>query len=484
MSYFLGIDLGASSLKASLVDGQARQLASASAPIASVHPQAGQVEQNPADWLSALCHVLASLQHTQENSFSQIEAICFSGGAHIAVLQGADGAVLRPAIMWSDQRAHEEASFLQSQNVEAVTRNRPNPTWSLPQLIWLQKHQPEMMQKCHRISFAKDWLRSQLTGDWQTDASEAVGALLTDYHNATQHNEWHDDLLAYAGLSPQHMPPLADMLSMAGHVTQSAAQQTGLKVGTPVYQGAIDTTIEWLCCAPLTAGTASLKLASAGVLAFGDTSAKPHPPVSLYPHILPDTHYHAAGMNNCMGALHWVRQLYLSDMDLHEMQALAQTAPMGSNGVVFYPYLNGERAPLWDASRTASLCGLSRGTTRADIARAAYEGIGHALNEIFQDMTAKIGVRPDRLHLLGGGAQDAFWGQMLADMMNVEIARGQHTDCSFATALMAMTADGAFADVTEAAAAGYQHAAHFTPDKSKTRGYADFHDLFIAQRQQ
>jgi len=99
MSYFLGIDLGASSLKASLVDAQARQLASASAPIASVHPQAGQVEQNPADWLSALCHVLASLQHTQENSFSQIEAICFSGGAHIAVLQGADGAVLRPAIM-------------------------------------------------------------------------------------------------------------------------------------------------------------------------------------------------------------------------------------------------------------------------------------------------------------------------------------------------------------------------------------------------
>ena len=480
MSYFLGIDLGASSLKASLVDARARQLASASAPIASDYPQAGQVEQNPADWLSALCEVLENLKQTQKNIFLQIKAIGFSGGAHIAVLQGADGAVLRPAIMWSDQRAHAEAAFLQAQNIEAITRNRPNPTWSLPQLFWLQKHQPEIMQKCHRISFAKDWLRGQLTGDWQTDASEAVGALLADYHSTT----WHEDLLAYAGLSAQHMPPLADMLSVAGHVSETAAQLTGLKAGTPVYQGAIDTSVEWLCCGPLTAGTASLKLASAGVLAFGDTATKPHTPVSLYPHVLPNTHYHAAGMNNCMGALHWVRQLYLSDMNLQDMQAAAQSAPIGSNGVVFYPYLNGERAPLWDASRTASLCGLSRGTTRADIARAAYEGIGHALTEIFHDMTAKIGSKPSRLHLLGGGAQDAFWGQMLADMMDVEIARGQQTDCSFATALLTMTADGAFADLAQAAAAGYQPAAYFAPDKSKTGVYADRHNLFIAQRDQ
>jgi len=219
MSYFLGIDLGASSLKASLVDAQARQLASASAPIASDYPQAGQVEQNPADWLSALCEVLENLKQTQKNIFLQIKAIGFSGGAHIAVLQGADGAVLRPAIMWSDQRAHAEAAFLQAQNIEAITRNRPNPTWSLPQLIWLQKHQPEIMQKCHRISFAKDWLRGLLTGDWQTDASEAVGALLADYHSTT----WHEDLLAYAGLSAQHMPPLADMLSVAGQVSETAA---------------------------------------------------------------------------------------------------------------------------------------------------------------------------------------------------------------------------------------------------------------------
>ncbi len=479
MSYFLGIDLGASSLKASLVDAHARQLASASATIASAYPQAGQVEQNPADWLAALCQALKSLQQAEKKAFSKIDAISFSGGAHIAVLQGADGAVLRPAIMWSDQRAHAEAKFLQSENIEAVTLNRPNPTWSLPQLIWLQKHQPEIMQKCQRVSFAKDWLRAQLTGDWQTDASEAVGALMADYRSAT----WRDDLLAYAGLSAQHMPPIVDMQARAGQVSEAAAQLTGLKAGTIVYQGAIDTSVEWLCCDQLTAGTASLKLASAGVLAFGDTTATPHPPVSLYPHILPDTHYHAAGMNNCMGALHWVRQLYLSDMSLQNMQNAAQSAPIGSHGVVFYPYLNGERAPLWDASLTASLRGLSRGTSQADIARAAYEGIGHALHEIFRDMTGKMGAKPSRLHLLGGGAQDAFWGQMLADMMDVEIVHGLYTDCSFATALLAMTAHGVFADLSEAAAAGYQPAAYFAPDKSKTAVYADFHDLFIAQRE-
>ena len=478
MSYFLGIDLGASSLKASLVDAHARQLGAASAAIASHTPAPGQVEQNPADWWSALCDALADLKQNHAQAFAQIEAISFSGGAHIGVLLDADGEVLRPAIMWSDQRAGEQAAALQNETIEASTANRPNPTWTLPQLIWLQTHESQLMRKLARLSFAKDWLRSQLTQDWQTDSSEAVGAMLADYQSAT----WSDALLARAGLTRDQLPPIVDMQASAGFVTPQASALTGLKSGIAVYQGAIDTTMEWLCCGPLSNQTASLKLASAGVLAFSDASATPFSPVSLYPHVLPDSHYHAAGMNNCIGALHWMRQLYLSDISLEDMQSLAQSAPLGSRGVLFYPYLNGERAPLWDPNLTASLQGLTRGTDRASLARAAYEGIGHALTEIFNDMTSKLGRKPDHLHILGGGAQSPFWAQMLADMMDVTLSRGLQTDASFAAALLAMGAHNQTPNLADMASAGYQPGDHFTPDKARHIDYVNFHNEFLARR--
>jgi xylulokinase len=482
MSYFLGIDLGASSLKASVIDAEASLVASVTQGLVSRAPAALQVEQNPADWRAALFQALARLRQEQADVFAQISAISFSGGAHIGVLQDAHSEVLRPAIMWSDQRASKQAQTLQSENIEASTGNRPNPTWTLAQLLWLQEHEPETMQRVARISFAKDWLRSQLTGDWQTDASEAVGAMLADYRAATQAQQWDAGLLERVGLSVAHMPPIVDMRASAGTLTPEAAQATGLPASVSVYQGAIDTSVEWLCCGALDDTTASLKLASAGVLAFTTADDTPHPPVSLYPHILPAHHYHAAGMNNCASALQWVRQLYLGDMSPSDMDQLAASAPLGSDGVVFYPYLNGERAPLWDASLTASLQGLTRATDQACIARAAYEGVGHALREIFDDMAHRLATRPDCLHVLGGGAQSPFWAQMLADMLGVTIKCGQQTDCSFATALLALSAHRGDADMVKIAGAAYRPERIFTPDKSTFSDYALAHLGFLAGR--
>lgn len=425
---------------------------------------------------------LAQLQTHHPAAFAEIAAISFSGGAHIGVLLDDQGDVVRPAIMWSDQRASAEAQILQNENIEAVTGNRPNPTWTLAHLMWLKTHAPESLAKCARVSFAKDWLRSQLTGDWQSDASEAVGAMLGDYQKLTHDGLWDDALLARAGLTPAHMPPLVDMQALAGYVSPEAAAMTGLKPGTAVYQGAIDTSMEWLCCGQLDAQTASLKLASAGVLAFSTQTPTAFPPVSLYPHIVSGLHYHAAGMNNCASALDWVRQLYLGDCTPQEMEKLAASAPLGSDGVIFYPYLNGERAPLWDARLTASLEGLTRATDRACIARAAYEGVGHALKEIFTDMTARLDARVNRLHMLGGGAQSAFWGQMLADMLGVEIALGAETDCSFATALLALSAHAGGGDLVKMSHKAHITRAIFTPDKSTFTDYGESHREFLAQR--
>ena len=290
---------------------------------------------------------------------------------------------------------------------------------------------------------------------------------------------WDAELVAQCGLDLSCLPTLADSQEIVGTTTQTS----GLKAGIPVVQGAIDTSLEFLCCAPLDAQTASLKLASAGVLSCGTDTPAPQPPVSFYPHILPDAWYHAAGMSACTGALDWMRTQFFDNCDYAALEALAQTATRGANGVLFHPYLEGARAPHWDTKLTADLSGLTHATTRADIARAAYEGIGFAFLDIWRHMETCLNApMPKHLHLLGGGAHSPFWAQMLADMLNADISVGQHNDASFAGALLAGYGAGAFASLAEAARAGYHEAARFTPDKAAHTHYSECHANYDARR--
>ncbi len=478
MTFFLGIDLAAGSLKAVLIDAQARMMAAASAPLKTHHPASGHAEQNPSDWCAALKQVLGEIGNAN-HGFDALAGIAVSGGAHIGVLCDAQAAPLRPAIMWSDQRAHKEARQLaEAGRVEPLAYNRPNPTWTLAQLVWLQHYEPEILPQCQKFYFAKDWLRAQLTNDHNSDFGEAVGGMLADFKTG----DWGEALLAESGLTRMALPTLISPSAQAGEVTPQAAETFGLPANVPVYQGSIDTSVEFLCCAPLAAQTASLKLASAGVLSFSGSEKIPQAPVSLYPHILPDAVYHAAGMNACTQAIDWVGRTLLGGLSAPQLAELAATAPPNANGVLFHPYLAGERAPLWNPSLTAQFSGLSRASGRGDMARASFEGVGHALTEIWHDMTTRLNHTPDRLHIMGGGAVSDFWCQMLADMLSVRLTRAEQTDCSFASALLAAHAHGRFVDLEEAAAAAYRQQGEFIPDKQNHAGYGEAHEKFIRTR--
>ncbi len=482
MTFFLGIDLGASSLKATIVDEAGHFIGQARASIATTHPQTGYAEQDPEAWVAALLSACADLRHQNASVYANITTIAMSGGAHIAVLCDADDTPLRPAILWSDQRAAPQAQQLQEDGqAEAISGNRPNATWTLAQLMWLRQHQPEIISQCQRLYFAKDWLRAHLTNIWQSDSGEATGSMLADYRTGL----WSPPLIEMAGLRPDVLPPLVTPMAEAGTLTPQAAQETGLTAGIQILQGTIDTTMEWLCCAPLSPHTASLKLASAGVLAIStphqwakkqvQKQAQPLPPLSLYPHILPEAVYYAAGMNQCVPALTWVREVLLGDIAQDDMRRLAETAPLGAGGVLFHPYLSGERAPLWQADATASLHGLHRGSTNADIARAAYEGIGFAFCDIWHDMSEQLPQMPDALFVLGGGAQCDFWCQILTDMLGVPLTRGAQStqgDASFAGALLAGVGAGAFtlSDIKQT------DFTIFTPDKDCHSRYCQVYD--------
>lgn len=480
MEFFLGIDLGASALKACLIDEAGQSLGIARAPYPTHSPEIGHSEQDPQDWRKAMQKALAELRQTHADAFAGIKAVSFSGGAHIGVLCDAANMPLRPAIMWSDQRAHEQAAALTAAGkVEALAGNTPNATWTLPQLIWLNAHEPHHSAATQKLFFAKDWLAAQLTGAHVSDKSEAVGSLMAD-HNG----DWHDELTGMSGLNGDAFPALVESGADIGPIKAAAAADFGLPAKAKVYQGAIDTSMEWLCAAPPNNRPddkmATLKLASAGVISFATQNPTRFAPVSYYPHILDGLSYHAAGMSDCMGAIDFIRQNMTPHLTPAAFEKAAQSAEAGAEGLFFYPYLSGARAPFWDASLTAEMRGLTRGHGQNAIARAAYEGVGHVLTAIWHDMTAKLGHRPQALHILGGGGQSDFFCQILADMLDVPLYRGRETDCAFATALFA-AAIYKGENPADKARAAYRSQGEFTPDKTVSAVYASCHQAFMVR---
>ena len=476
MSFFLGIDLGASALKLSLIDTHAQYVGGCGIGLATDTPEPGHAEQNPADWRAAMQSGLGRLHADYPTEVQALRAIVFTGGAHIAVLCNSAATPLRPAIMWSDQRAEAQANQLRENNeIFQIAGNLPNPTWTLPQLCWLQARQPDLMGRLARVYFAKDWLRAQLTGDRMTDMGEATGAMLGDIRQSL----WAPELLAQAGIDKTMMADLVSPITKAG-ITDARAHEFHLPSGVTIYQGTIDTTVEWLCCGAPEAGKTSIKLASAGVISKICEGFVPRPPVSIYPHLAEPLYYHAAGMNSCTGALDWFAKTFAPSHTLDQIADIAADAPTGADGVLFHPYLLGERAPHWSPDLTASFTGMTRATNQSHLARAVFEGIGHALTQIWHSMD----IAASEATVLGGGAQSAFWCQMIADMTGAVLRVPEHTDASFGAALLAAHADGAFETLAMAAEAGYHKRAEFSPDKQAHACYIASHEVYRAAFEQ
>ncbi|MEQ9606414.1 MAG: xylulokinase [Kiloniellaceae bacterium] len=485
MATLLGIDLGAGSLKATLIDDAGTTLAEAAAPITTHNPKPGWSEQDPAEWWQALCTAVPQVLEKAGIAAGDVAAVGISAGAHIAVLEDAEGAVIRPAIMWNDQRSTAEAAELHERAGEMIIAtglNRANPTWSLCQLAWLQKHEPQAIARTERLYIAKDWLRSRLTGDWTTDYSDALGALMSDVET----RGWSPDICGLIGWDMATLPPVGAPEAIAGEVTEAAARATGLAAGTPVVIGSNDTTVELYGAGAITAGQGAIKLATAGVVFLACDRPEVHPPVSCYPHIMPGLWYMASGINACATAHRWVRDTFFADLPKEtafaEMDRLAGTVAPGSDGLIFHPYLMGERAPHWDPKLRGAFIGLTLGHTRAHFARACYEGIAYALNDVLRTAKDLSGASFADMRLLGGGARSATWRQIIADVTGLTVKVPANGDASFGAALVAGVGGGVFASPQAAVARGAKIVEENRPDAGRHATYARMFDLYDAAR--
>lgn len=446
--WFLGVDIGAGSLKSMLVSPTGKVGGSASKDIVTRSPSAGWSEQNPADWWVALCETVPRALEAAGAKAEQVMAVGFSAGAHTPVLEDAQGRVIRPAILWSDQRSALEARELQEKYGEEILSigcNRPVPTWTQPQLLWLARHEPEALSRTHRLYVAKDWLRSQLTGSWETDATEAVGTLLYD----GSRNCWSDRLCEMINLDKRILPPVVRPTDIVGTVSAAAASACGLAPGTPVVCGTSDTSIEAYGAGAIAPGDGAVKLATAATVSVIGNSPRIHPTLINYPFVVPGYWYTLSATNSCASAHRWLRDRFFlrpgedGGMAFSEMDHLASQIEPGSEGLIFHPYLQGERAPHWDPLLRADFTGLTFRHDRGHLVRALYEGIAFSLRDVKEQLLAQ-GIGLNEARIIGGGARSQTWRQIVADILNVTILMPEVTDASFGAALISAVGVRAF----------------------------------------
>lgn len=474
----LGIDLGAGSLKASVVSPEGALLGEAAEPVATASPRPGWSEQDPADWYAALCGAVPAALEAADIAPGAIAALGVSGGAHIAVLLDDQDRVIRPAIMWSDQRSGPQAEALHARAGEAIIAtgfNKVNPTWTLAQLAWLKQHEPGAAARTRRLFVAKDYLRYRLTGDWHSDVSDAVGTLLAD----AARGDWSAELCALIDWPRDSLPPVVRPTALVGQVSAAAAAETGLAAGTPVVAGSTDTTVELFGAGGIRPGQGAIKLATAGVLYRVVEGPSVKPPVSCYPHVIEGLTYTATGTNSCASAHRWLRDELFADTGFAEMDALAGQVPAGAEGLIFHPYLQGERGPYWDPRLRADFIGLTFRHGRGHFVRALYEGIAFSIRDLLESSDATR-ADFDEILILGGGAKSALWRQTVSDVLGVEISRPANGDASFGAALVAGVGVGLFDSPRQAAERCAKVVDRCRPDSAR---HALYSELFAVYKQ-
>lgn len=489
-AWMVGIDIGAGSLKTMVVGSDGTVGGEASMDLQTHSPQPRFSEQDPHDWWRALCLTVPRALQMAQVDPSQVSGVSFSAGAHTPVLEDALGNVLRPAILWSDQRSGEQVKALRDSLGDRMLQmafNPASPTWTLPQLMWVRQHEPQVMEQVRRVYVAKDWLRSRLTGTWEVDRTDAVGTLMFD----VPQDGWSDELCRWTGLDLGCLPPLVKPTDVVGVVTPHAASQCGLMAGTPVVCGTSDTSIETFGAGSVHPGDGTVKLATAGT--FSVVSAQPnvHHTLINYPLVVPGLWYTITGTNSCASAHRWLRDKFFKDaqgdggMGFADMDRLASEIPAGAEGLIFHPYLQGERAPYWDPLLRADFVGLTFAHGRGHLVRSLYEGIAFSLRDVLEQFRAQQ-LAPASARLVGGGARSATWRQIIADVLGLPIVRPAVTDASFGAALVAGIGTGVFADAHEAVRACVRPLDTVEPRSAYVRFYDDLFGVYreSAQRLQ
>lgn len=449
MKYLLGIDFGGGASKATLLSEQGKIVAENTVEYETLHPTLGACEQRPQDWLNALCENTHCLLQKSSVNPADIACIAIDSATHSSVVCGADFLPLRNALHWTDTRSRRQADFLRQTHGEAIFENcyhSPDTIWTLPQLMWLRENEPEIFQKIRYIFFEKDYIRYFLTGVFCTDRIEAAGSML---YNLKQ-QQWSQELCDLAGIQPSALPPLCEPTDVVGPVTAAAAEKTGLCAGTPVICGTTDTVMEVFASGAVQKGDITVKLATAGRICVITDRAFPNRHLVNYPHIVPGLWYPGTATKSCAASYRWYRDTFGGDYK--DLDSGAEKIPLGAEGLMFHPYLNGELTPYADPTLCGSFIGIRATHQKAHFTRAVLEGVGFSLMDSMHTLSGLGMHHRSEAVAIGGGAKGSLWRQIVADMLNITLKTTKSSDSSLGSAMLAGVACGLFATPQQAVA--------------------------------
>ena len=424
MSNVLGIDLGTSAVKAVVVDARERMLASAWEALTTAHPEPLAAEQHPDDWWRAVAAVLDRLAAEAPAAMAGVAAIGLSGQMHAAVLLGADDRPLGPAPLWNDGRAHREAAWLSEHagDLAAVLGVPPSASFTASKLLWLARRDPGLLGRARTLLLPKDTIRLRLTGERATDVSDAAGTWLLDQAA----RRWSGAAVERIGLDPAILPPLVEGNEATGTVWPALARRFGLPDGVVVAGGAGDTPAGAIGIGAVAEGRAVLTLGTSASLFVATERYRPAPTgfVHAFCHGLPAHWYQMAAMLNGASVAATVAGL-VGAADVATAIAEAAALPPGPGQLLMLPYLAGERTPHDDPHAKGVLFGLTPSTTRAEIVRAALEGVAFTVADALAALAAS-GTRVERAALIGGGARSRAWAEIVANATGLSLVR--HAD--------------------------------------------------------
>lgn len=425
--FVLAHDLGTTGNKAALFDEQGQLVANAFGGYQVIYPEPTWAEQNPADHWNAVANTTRQLLSKANVKPDEIAAISFSGQMMGCLAVGKDGTPLRNCIIWADQRGVKQAAQLAERVGEErayrITGHRISPTYSAPKLMWLRDHEPDTFKQLHKMLHVKDYIAYRMTGKFVTDRSDACGTLLYNLEGRT----WSEEMLDAARLDAAYLPEVHDSTDVVGELTREAAEALGLVPGIPVVIGGGDGASAAVGAGSVVEGPAYNYIGSSSWIAFAAPKPiyDPGRRIFNWAHMVPGMFSPCGTMQAAGGSYQWLRRQVAwsegeeaeeSGQDVYEiMNRRASESVPGAHGLLFLPYLQGERSPHWNPKARGGFVGLQVTHTRADLFRATLEGISLNLRTILQSFL-DAGARIDEVTLIGGGAKGALWRQILADV--------------------------------------------------------------------
>lgn len=472
----VGLDIGTSGARCIAIDQQGRVIASATAGYPLYSPHHGWSEQHPRDWWTASRTVIGAV--TAEVGHD-IQGLGLAGQMHGAVFLDRSGEVIRPALLWNDQRTQRQCDTithrLGANRLREIAGNPAITGFQAPKILWLRDSEPAAYARVASVLLPKDFIRFQLTGERATDASDASGTLLLDLKTRF----WSKEILDLLEIPDEWLPAVFESPQQAGQISARVSNELGLRAGVPLAAGAGDNAAAAVGNGVVRAGLASCSIGTSGVLfAHADTLA---PDLSgrlhTFCHASPGRYHHMGVTLSAGGALRWWRDAVGRD-DYDALADLAATASHGAEGLIFLPYLDGERTPHLDPRARAAFFGLASKHDLSHMTRAVFEGVAFSLRDSLEIMK-ELGIDPTEIRITGGGARSRFWRQVLADVLDRPILRTAIDEGpAYGAALLAGVAAGVFKDVEEACSVVIVTPEPTEPDPSRARQYDDYYAVY------